>query len=127
MTTVIINPGSGPIQDRTLASHARANMSAFRRDVGGERLSFGRVGPISKDGRYDFELRRPMPHDKWPTTLISMPGLPLDQVRYTDLPTQDIWNYPRLYVDGSSWVWFFAVQSACEALGLPERPVSEWR
>jgi len=37
-----------------------------------------------------------------------MPGLPLDLVRYTGENGQNIWNFPRLYLDDSSWVWKFA-------------------
>lgn len=43
---------------------------------------------------------------------VEMPGLPLERVRYTGADGQRISDYPRLYVDGSSWVWKFAV-SAC--------------
>ncbi|MET9402659.1 hypothetical protein [Kitasatospora sp. NPDC002965] len=38
-----------------------------------------------------------------------MPGLSLDQVRWMNEPDQNIWNYPRLFVDGSSWVWWYAL------------------
>lgn len=47
---------------------------------------------------------------------IDMPGLPIDRVRYVGGEGQDIWDFPRLYVDGSSWVWKFAVNRARDKL-----------
>lgn len=45
---------------------------------------------------------------------VEMPGIPVERVRYTGAEDQNILAYPRLYVDGSSWVWTYAV-SACRA------------
>ena len=53
---------------------------------------------------------------RWPCLLVlggrecwvAMPGLPLERVRYMGEP-QNIWDFPRLYVDGDSWVWEFAI------------------
>jgi hypothetical protein len=42
-----------------------------------------------------------------------MPGLPVEQVRYMGESGQNIWDFPRLYVDDSSWIWEFAL-SSCE-------------
>lgn len=46
---------------------------------------------------------------------IDMPGLPLDQVRYLR-PTQEdifseqsIFDFPRIFIDGNSWVWYYAL------------------
>jgi hypothetical protein len=41
---------------------------------------------------------------------IDMPGIPLEQVRYMKEDGQNIWDFPRLYVDGDSWVWYYAVR-----------------
>lgn len=43
-----------------------------------------------------------------------MPGWPLGQVRWQ--PDADAWQFPRLYVDGGSWLWGFAVGIARGAL-----------
>lgn len=51
---------------------------------------------------------------------IEMPGVPVERVRYTGADDQNIWDYPRLYVDGSSWVWRYAV-AAC----TPDRDVDD--
>lgn len=37
-----------------------------------------------------------------------MPGLPLDKVRYVKGEKRSILEFPRLYVDGSSWIWYIA-------------------
>ena len=47
---------------------------------------------------------------------IVMPGKPLDKVRYVGSPDQNIWDYLRLFVDGKSWVWEFAVGKARDHL-----------
>ena len=41
--------------------------------------------------------------------MVEMPGLPLEQVRYMGHEGQNARDYPRLYVDGASWLWEFAV------------------
>jgi hypothetical protein len=44
---------------------------------------------------------------------IQMPGLPVERVRYMGETGQNIWDFPRLYVDDSSWIWQFAL-SVCK-------------
>ena len=53
------------------------------------------------------------------TIEIQMPGLPVDRVRFLDEDGQNIWDFPRLYVDDSSWVWKYAL-SVCEPDGDDE-------
>ena len=38
-----------------------------------------------------------------------MPGIPTERVRYLGDPGQNIWDYPRLYVNGESGVWSIAL------------------
>ena len=104
--TIIINPGSGPVAEAS-EDNARANMSAFWTDLHARGLApaaFTRHSAADYgEGRYAFdfcigdELHQ-----------VQMPGLPLEYVRYLG-GEQDIWGFPRLYVDDSSWVWFFAL------------------
>lgn len=105
MTMVIINPGTGPVEGATL-DHAYHNMAALLADAGMPGGMFNRDCEAKEedDGRFAFTTRV-----EGKDVSILMPGLPLDEVRYTGEPGQNIWNYPRLYVDGSSWVWKFAV------------------
>jgi hypothetical protein len=60
-------------------------------------------------GRYKFNVV----HEKTGkiVTDVDMPGIPIEKVRYTGTEDQNIWHYPRLYVDGSSWVWLYALHS----------------
>ncbi|WP_114906716.1 hypothetical protein [Ornithinimicrobium murale] len=43
-----------------------------------------------------------------------MQGFPIEQVRFTDAEDQNIWDSSRLYIDGASWVWRYAV-GVCRA------------
>ena len=100
---IFLNPGSGPVRGAS-SEDAESNIITFMAEVGADRYR----GPLSEDeGRYEFELGKDAR-----TVLVEMPGLPLDEVRYLGTDDQDIWDFPRLYVDGSSWVWCFAVDSA---------------
>lgn len=114
MTLVFINPGSGPVSGTT-RRNADANMRALLRDAGlTGRVTWGRRGPI-EGGRYDYRVAL---RGSKKSTIVSMPGLPLDRVRYMNAPDQNAWNFPRLYVDGSSWLWEFAITNLLDALGL---------
>ncbi|MFD1656967.1 hypothetical protein ACFSL4_01635 [Streptomyces caeni] len=109
---VIINPGSGPVPEATEAN-ATANTAVFVLDLGARGLAVADAARRPEadygDGRYAFMLT--MADGR--TIEIQMPGLPVDQVRYVDSERQDIWDFPRLYVDGGSWVWKFALD-VCE-------------
>ena len=101
---IFINPGSGP---ETTEDNARANMSAFWTDLTARKLdpaAFTRNSAADYgEGRYAFdfcigdELHQ-----------VQMPGWPLEKVRYLG-GEQSPWDFPRLYVDDSSWLWFFAL------------------
>lgn len=109
---VFINPGTGPVAGAS-ADYAEANMRAFVQEIGADEFS-----PLTggeNEGRYEFEVYR---NDR--SVSVEMPGLPLDEVRYVGTEDQNIWNFPRLYVDGSSWVWCYAVSSAARALSGEE-------
>lgn len=108
--TVFINPGSGPVAEAT-EQHATHNTAVFILDlstrnlpvVGATRIPDSDYG----DGRYAFSLAM----SDGRTVEVQMPGLPLDRVRWLGAEGQDIWDFPRLYVDDSSWIWFFALNA----------------
>ena len=108
---LVINPGTEPIKE-TNEKNAFENMKHFLVDCSvtrEENLLFVRVkecdGNYAKEGRFAFLVYR----DGYTRChLVHMPGLPLDKVRYMD-KKQNIWDFPRLYVDHSSWVWSFAL------------------
>lgn len=105
--TIMINPGSGPVEGATV-EHAKANMDAFAADLRERGLlatGLTRREDADDDGRFGYLLTMGDARQ----LEIDMPGLPLDRVRYMDTEGQDIWDFPRLYVDGSSWIWMFAL------------------
>lgn len=109
--TVFINPGSGPVVDATV-ENAAFNMGAFTADLlhrdDTDIPSVERNPDLDDEGRFGWVL-----HFSDRDIEVEMPGLPLAQVRYMQDPSQNIWDFPRLYIDGSSWVWKYAL-SACE-------------
>lgn len=109
--SIVINPGTGPVEGATL-EHAKANMDVFCADLRAAGIiatTISRVEAGDDAGRFGYRLGTGDAR----TLDIEMPGLPLDQVRFIDADGQDIWDFPRLYVDGGSWIWMFAVV-ACQ-------------
>lgn len=107
---MIINPGSGPVGGATI-ENATLAIEAFITDLGLDDITMTQDSTTGDRGRFAFTLRRGEYETK-----IDMPGIPLDRVRYTGAEDQNIWHFPRLYVDGSSWVWCYAINSARCAL-----------
>jgi len=104
---VIINPGSGPVSNAN-ELEAIKNIVKFVEDVGATDYS----GPYSsEDGRWNFKI-----YGNNRSVEVEMPGIILSKVRYLDSENQNIWDFPRLYVDGSSWVWYFAINAAKDIL-----------
>lgn len=112
---VVINPGSESVDHATL-DDATANIKRFITDLEiDDPVRVVRLPEEDERGRFGFLLW-------WENccTTIQMPGLPLDRVRYVNR-AQNPWEYPRLYVDGSSWLWCFALSAARAALtGIDE-------
>ena len=114
--SIFINPGSGPVRNAT-RENAKTNMTQFAVDLteGG----YVKVGVSIPDqpeapedcGRFTFMIVADGEQHE-----IEMPGLPIEQVRWIDGPEQNIWDFPRLYVDGSSWVWHYALSSTMNDL-----------
>lgn len=116
MTGFIINPGTGPVRGgvgEVTRKRADANMRAFLRDLGlTGRVRWYRHGPI-ESGRYDYRIEYRGKHAD-----VSMPGCALERVRFTGAATENIWNFLRLYVNGNSWIWKYALEVTREDLGL---------
>lgn len=117
---VAVNPGAGPICERTLQKEAARNIAAFRRDLALHKVRITYQCEGKHGGRYTFLLRR-----FGRECMVDMPGLPLERVRYMKQEGQNPWHFPRLYVDGNSWLWIYALDSAREALLLQEPDVLE--
>ncbi len=113
--TVIINPGTGAVVGAT-GNQAYLNMVAFVADLRlNAEISSGDGG--SDDGRFPFILTRGER-----SCTVDMPGIDLRKVRFLGEGGQNIWHFPRLYVDGSSWVWVYAIEFARRALTNEEQP-----
>jgi hypothetical protein len=102
MAMVNINPGTGPVDGKKAL--ARAAAEAFRADLGVDGIT---IKPKGKewDGRWDFEFSTQMGRCE-----VSMPGVSVDVLK------GDVMRAPRLYVDGSSWWWKFALNIARDIL-----------
>lgn len=111
---VFVNPGTGPVEDAD-ADTARKNMRQFIADLGLDGVRLRRIRKQDYgEGRFAFRLwLGPRCCD------IQMPGLPVERVRYISRE-QNPWHYPRLYVEGSSWLWVFALN--CAKSELTEEP-----
>lgn len=107
MPSVIINPGSGPV-DGASFENAQVNIRQFAADLTerGHLVEYERCDQRDGDGRWAWSVDVDNT-DNW--QVVEMPGLPLEQVRWLGAEGQDIWDFPRLYVDGGSWIWFFAL------------------
>jgi hypothetical protein len=104
---VFINPGSGPVAKATQKA-ASQNMIHFLMDCNVVfPLNWKYIRIPNEDygeGRFAFLM--------WSDNRcheIQMPGLALHKVRFMAEEDQNIWDFPRLYVDDSSWVWKFAL------------------
>jgi hypothetical protein len=111
MTTFAINPGSGPVQEASL-EHAQENIKVFAKDI--TKVHHFTVKDIFRleddDDRGYFAYALDVEKYGLERRLrVDMPGLPLERVRYLGLPGQDAWEFQRLDLDHSSWLWKYAV------------------
>lgn len=101
---IIFNPGSGPVEGAT-REDADANILAFIADLAGAGVDASLAPYIERgaaaardDGRWPYVL------DVGGRTFdVEMPGAPLADVR------SPFGTPPRLYIDGSSWYWAYAL------------------
>jgi len=101
---VIINPGTGPVADATELD-AIENIMHFIVDVPTPDTNWVRIPHKDYgEGRYAFLLWKGNECHE-----IQMPGLPLERVRFMENEGQNVWDFPRLYVDDGSWIWCIAI------------------
>lgn len=93
------------------AETAEANMAVFVQDLDGEAAEvtgYERTPDADYgDGRYAFTLSVADGR----TFEIQMPGIPLEHLRGDGT---DPFAYHRLYVDGNSWLWGYALATVGE-------------
>lgn len=110
---VLINPGTGPVSGAT-EQQARDNMQEFLAELGlGEDVSAECNGPAldtrhRPDGRWAFTVQMP---GGVSAAEVDMPGIPglSESAKAAKI-------HPRLYVDGNSWYWDFALRQVRRAL-----------
>jgi len=101
---VVINPGTGPVANATEAN-ATENIKHFLVDAGIPNVDWIRIPKMDYgEGRYAFLLWKDNQCHE-----IQMPGLPLGRVRFMENEGQNVWDFPRLYVDDGSWIWCIAI------------------
>lgn len=116
----IVNPGSGPVKETNMGE-AILNMYHFRKDLRDSLLARSDLYIIITNkqkedgGRYLFGLLYTT-NTKTIEFEIEMPGLPLNEVRYMRTKGQNIWDFPRLYVDGNSGVWTYALDDILDTI-----------
>lgn len=101
---IIMNPGSGAIKEDVTWENAYENIKVFIADSeiplritrSFHEADEGRYLFVLKNYQYDYQIE------------VEMPGLPLERVRYVEHDKRNILDFPRLYVDGSSWIWYIA-------------------
>ncbi|WP_344500536.1 hypothetical protein, partial [Streptomyces enissocaesilis] len=101
-----MNPGTEPLPLAT-EEVATANMAAFVDDLANEPCTVTRCERTpAKDhgeGRFAFAVVL----DDGQEFEVQMPGIPLERLRGD--ASSDAFAYHRLYVDGNSWLWAYAV------------------
>jgi hypothetical protein len=89
-----------------LLRNENENIQAFVGDIEISGVKVRRREKYGTKNRFHFALRL---GDK--NIEIVMPRLPLEQVRYLGSSHQHGWNFPRLYVNGHSWLWNSAINA----------------
>lgn len=100
-----VNTGTNPLEN-TNEGLANKNIEQLIEDVGLDGVTAKR----NKDrdfgkGRFAYVLTYELNKRN---IEVQMPGLSLERVRYTQ-ESQCACEFPRLYVNGGSWLWKFAV------------------
>jgi hypothetical protein len=101
VTAYFINPGTGPVDDATV-DNAVASIKTFVADCGFNGGRIVRKPERDSDGRFGFDICIGDRHVE-----VDMPGCDPEVVR----ESRPFFS-PRLYVNGSSWLWGYAVDSA---------------
>jgi len=101
--TIIFNPGTEAVPEAT-SEQATINIEQFIADLNETGWRYVRLPDKDHDGRFGFLLWNERPYHPVCHT-VDMPGCSLGQAS-AGRP----WYSPRLYVDGSSWLWGIALR-----------------
>lgn len=120
---VLINPGSGLVDRKVSWDNAYENIKAYIADCEIP-MRIVRSEHEDDEGRYLFILR----NDEYDyQTEVEMPGVPLEAVRYVEGDKRNILDFPRLYVDGSSWIWYIGTVKREAVKEMLEEQAEEMR
>lgn len=105
VTVAIIGLGTGVVLGANL-EEAERNINQFVIDLAfrADLVEVERRVDHDLDGRFSFTLKYQNNECE-----VDIPGVGLDRVRYINDATQSSLDFPRLYVDGSSWYWKYAL------------------
>ena len=106
--TLAINPGSGHCANATF-DHARANMRQWIEDCNLPGLNFRHEPEHNqfgndRGGRFYFTAFR---EGSDVEVLVTMPGLPLEQVRFMASDTVQATDYPRIFTGEHQNTWWW--------------------
>ena len=106
----IVLPVGDVTEKETSVGLARQNVSQLILDAGLELadVEVERHPEDDDDGRYCFLLIATGSDNKEYRCEVDMPGVDLSKVRYTGADDQDIFEFPRVWLNGSSWIWSVA-------------------
>lgn len=113
---IVINEGAGSVPDAEEAN-ALHNMALFNYEL---RVidkvtvdTWDRHRDVDGDGRFGFTVKLSNGAER----VIRMPGADIEQVRYLDTDYQrHRSDFTRMYVDGSSWFWCYALAIVSETM-----------
>lgn len=99
---VIINPGAGPVKAGAPMDALASVVELFREAA----VQIARITyrGVASDGRHRFAVTA----KRGRKVEIDMPAWHAEELRTGTL------NTPRIYVDGNSWLWRFAVRAVQE-------------
>ncbi len=113
---IFVNLGTGLVDDAS-EKYAAQNIAQLVQDVGLEGITYQRDAPKDYgEGRFAYKLSRGQLDVE-----VQMPGWPLDNVRFLGEKGQHVLDFPRLYVNGSSWLWKYAVNMVKGAYENPDQ------
>jgi len=110
--TAVVNHGSEPISEASLclAEVAVDRFAQQAAQVHGMRLRGRcRLPEADRHGRFGFVLTFAWAAGQEIDHEIAMPGVSLDLVEYRAQDRTSCWDFYRLYLNGGSWLWEFAI------------------
>lgn len=118
---------------RATLVNAEANVTEFIRDIlvdvalppdcelRESDIDLARLPQFDADGRFAFTVTIPTPTGGSVILTVLMPGLPLNQVNFGARVDDRPREFPRLYLDGNSWLWRNAVGVAASRVTVAWR------